>query len=128
MGFENIHTHVPKLNQCSTYEFKVGCAVVSIAILVEAANPSSEHRRAVYLGTAAEYASCVSLVAMPSSSSYRLDISSGRLSLAFDVTLLEVNRTVGMEVKKINIKATKPTMAEGLGEGSMMDKGGRKTG
>ena len=126
MRFEDIPTHVPKLNQYSTYRSDAGCTVISTAMLVEAANPSSEHERAIYLGTAAEYAFCVSLVAVPSSSSYNWEVSSGRLPLAFDFALLKSNRIVGMEVKKVNIKATKPTTAEGIGQRSM-GEGRRKT-
>ena len=81
-------THMPKLNQCSTYRSKVGWAVEYTAMHTEAENPRSEQKRAMYLGTAAEYAFCVSSVAMPSSSWYSLEVSSEAVSLSSTIALL----------------------------------------
>lgn len=97
-------------------------------MLVEAENPTREHERAKYLGTAAEYLFCVSSVAMPSSSWYNLEVSSGLSPLAFDLALLQTVRKLGKAVKKINIKATKATTAERLGERSIGDKEKKKEG
>ena len=85
----------------------------------EAEKPSTEQERARYLGKVAVYPFCVSSVAMPSSSSYNLEISIGALPLALSVALLKSLRKVGREVKNTSIKAVKPTTAEGLGEGSI---------
>ena len=59
---------------------------------------------------------------MPSLSSYNLEVSLCGSSLAFDVVLLKTLKNVGIEVRKTNVKAVKPTMAEGLGERFMRDK------
>lgn len=63
---------------------------------------------------------------MPSSSSYNLEVSLCGFSLAFDVALLNILRNVGIEVMNTNIKAVKPTMAEGFGEGLMRDNETRR--
>lgn len=83
---------MPKLNQCSTYRFNVGWIVENTAMLVEVEKPNREHERAKYLGTAAEYLFWASSVAMPSSSSYNLKVSSGLSPLAFDLALLQTVR------------------------------------
>ena len=85
----------------------------------EADKPRTEQERARYLGKVAVYPVCVSSVAMPSSSSYNLEISVGGLTLALSVALLKSLRKVGREVKNTSIKAVKPTTAEGLGESSI---------
>ena len=91
-------------------------------MLMEAEKPKREQRRVVYWGTATEYAFCVSSVAMPSSSSYNLEVSSGALSFRCDVAVLKIVRKVGIEVKNTNMKAIMPTTVVGVGDGSMWDK------
>ena len=127
MRLDNIHTHVPKLDQCSIYRFNVGRTVVNTAIPMEAENPSSEQKRAMYLGKAAEYRFCVSSVAMPSSSWYNLEVSSGASPFVLNVALLEIFRKVGIEVANTNIKAIKPTTAEAFGKPSMGKNGEKKS-
>lgn len=89
---------------------------------MEAETPSIEHKRAMHLGKVAVYALCVSSVAMPSSSSYNLEVSLGALPLAFDVALLKNPMNVGREVQNTNIKAIKLATEERLGECSMRDR------
>ena len=110
IGFDNIRTQVPKLNQFSTHRFKVGWTVVYTAMPMEADNPRTESERARYLGTAAVYPFCVSSVAMPSSSSYIWEVLLGTFPLAFDVAFMESLKKVGIEVKKTNTKAIKPAL------------------
>lgn len=119
---------MPKLNQCSTYRFNVGWTVEKTAMLVEAEKPNREQERAKYFGTAAEYLFCVSSVAMPSLSSYNLKVSSELSPLAFDLALLQTVRKRGIEVRKINIWATKATTAERLRECSIGGQEKKKEG
>lgn len=89
---------------------------------METENPVTEHNKARYLGKTAVYPFCVSSVAMPSSSSYKWEVSLGALSLASDVALLKSFEKAGTDVKNTSTKAVKPAMEEGLGERSMRDK------
>lgn len=87
----------------------------------EAEKPNTEQERARYVGKVAVYAFCVSAVAMPSSSWYKLEVSLGPLLLAFDVVLLKNLMEVGIVVKSTNIKTVKPAMEEALLECSIRD-------
>ena len=119
-------THMPKLNQCSTYRSKVGWAVEYTARHTEAENPRSEHKSAMYLGTAAEYPFWVSSVAMPSSSWYNLEVSSEAVPLRSTIALLYSLRKVGVEIRNTRSKVNKPKTREGHGERSIGDKEIRK--
>lgn len=113
-----MRTQVPTLSQLSRYRLKVGWTVVYTAMPMEAENPSTENKRARYLGKTALYPCCVSSVAMPSSSSYTLEVSSGAVPLAFGVALSKILRKVGIEIRNTNIKAVK-LAKEWLGERSI---------
>ena len=99
---------------------------MNTAVPMEVENPSSEQKKAMYLGKAAEYPFCVSSVAMPSSSWYNLEVSSGASPSVLNIVLLEIFRKVGIEVKNTSIKAIKPTTAEGFGKPSIGNNGVKK--
>ena len=128
MRCDDTHTHVPKLSQSSICRFDAGWIVTYTAEAIESTRPSIEHERATYLGKAAEYAFCVSSVAVPSSSWYKSKASLDVLLCLFDVALLKSVKIVGIEVMKTDTKAVKPTMAEGREKGSIVNKKRRKEG
>ena len=89
--------------------------------------PNTEHERARYLGQVALYFFCVSSVAMPSSSWYKIEASLGACPFDPNAALLKSLRNVGIEAKNTNKRTVRLAMEEGFGEGSMKKNGNYKS-